>query len=141
MVKLKFEKIFKLLFHSIRFAVNRDSLQTPSGALGENGYNAEMSATRHCHQCGWEWTLAGLPGRGDSCHRCNADLRVCLNCLSYDPRVAHQCRDRRADPVEEKAAGNFCEYFDFARRMFVPKNETNPRENAAREQLKKLFGD
>jgi hypothetical protein len=85
--------------------------------------------------------LPGFPGRGDSCHRCNADLRVCLNCASYDPGVAHQCRDRRADPVPEKAAGNFCEYFDFARRTFLAKSESNPRENAAREQLKKLFGD
>ena len=41
----------------------------------------------------------------------------------------------------EKAAGNFCEYFDFARRNFVAKAGDNPRENAAREQLKKLFGD
>jgi hypothetical protein len=68
-------------------------------------------------------------------------LRVCLNCLSYDARAAHQCRDRRADPVMEKAAGNFCEHFDYARRVFVPKSEENPRESAAREQLKKLFGD
>jgi len=64
-----------------------------------------------------------------------------LNCVSYDPRVAYQCRDRRADPVMEKAAGNFCEYFDFARRVHVPKTENNPREDAAREKLKKLFGD
>jgi hypothetical protein len=55
--------------------------------------------------------------------------------------VAHQCRDRRADPVEEKHQGNFCEYFDFARRNFVAKVEKNSREDAAREQLKKLFGD
>jgi hypothetical protein len=68
-------------------------------------------------------------------------LRVCLNCASYDPRVAHQCRDRRADSVMEKADGNFCEYFDFARRAYVPKTEENPREDAAREKLKKLFGD
>jgi hypothetical protein len=100
-----------------------------------------MAPTRHCYNCGWEWTLPGLPGRGDSCHRCHADLRVCLNCLCYDARVAHQCRDRRAEPVMEKASGNFCEYFDFARRAFVSKKEENPRENAAREQLKKLFGD
>jgi hypothetical protein len=100
-----------------------------------------MSATRHCHQCGWEWALAGQPGRGDSCHQCGADLRVCLNCASYDSRVAHQCRDRRADPVLEKAVGNFCEYFELARRTFVPKTDANPRESAARDQLKKLFGD
>jgi hypothetical protein len=97
--------------------------------------------TRHCHKCGWEWTLAGLPGRSESCHRCGADLRVCLNCTSYDARAAHQCRDRRAEPVEEKHVGNFCEYFDFARRNWVAKDEKNPRESAAREQLKKLFGD
>ena len=97
--------------------------------------------TRHCHQCGWEWTLAGLPGRSESCHRCNADLRVCRNCLSYDVRAAHQCRDRRAEPVEDKAAGNFCEQFDFARRVFVPQSGTDAKADDARAQLKKLFGD
>jgi hypothetical protein len=102
---------------------------------------AGMSAIRHCHKCGWEWTRHGEPGRGDTCDRCYADLRVCLNCVSHDARLAHQCRDRRADPVMEKAAGNFCEYFEMARRPFVPSTETNPRENTAREQLKKLFGD
>jgi len=96
---------------------------------------------RHCHKCGWEWTLAGQPGRSESCHQCNADLRVCLNCVSYDARAAHQCRDRRAEPVHEKHVGNFCEYFDFARRNWAPKDDKNPHEDAARQQLKKLFGD
>lgn len=100
-----------------------------------------MANTRHCYKCGWEWTLAGNPGRSESCHRCGADLRVCLNCTSYDPRAAHQCRDRRADPVFDKHVGNFCEYFDFVRRTFVAKDEKNSREDAAREQLKKLLGD
>jgi len=98
--------------------------------------------TRNCHKCGWEWTLAGQPGRSESCHRCGADLRVCLNCVSYDARAAHQCRDRRAEPVFEKHVGNFCEYFEFARRKWTPKEEkNNTREDAAREQMKKLFGD
>ena len=101
----------------------------------------QMAGTRHCHNCGWEWTLPGQPGRGDSCHSCNADLRVCLNCASYDPRVAHQCRDRRADPVLEKASGNFCEFFELARRAFAAKATENTREEAARDKLKKLFGD
>ena len=97
--------------------------------------------TRHCHNCGEPWTLPGNPGRGETCMKCRADLRVCLNCQSYDLRAAHQCRERRAEPVLEKAAGNFCEFFEFAVRDWKPKNETNPREAAAREQLKKLFGD
>jgi hypothetical protein len=68
-------------------------------------------------------------------------MRVCVNCVSYDPRVAHQCRDRRAEPVMEKESGNFCEYFEIAKRPYVPKTVVNPRETAARENLKKLFGD
>jgi len=99
-----------------------------------------MALTRHCWKCGAEYTLAGSPGRSETC-LCGADLKVCLNCVSYDARVAHQCRDRRADPVLEKAAGNFCEYFELARRAFVPKTDANPRESVARNQLKKLFGD
>ena len=57
------------------------------------------------------------PGRSETCLRCGADLRVCLNCAHYNPRVAQQCRDRRAEPVLEKHAGNFCEYFEFASRV------------------------
>ena len=97
--------------------------------------------TRHCHKCGSEWTLAGQPGRSESCHGCGVDLRVCLNCVSYDLRAAYQCRDRRADPVLDKATGNFCEYFDFARRIVAPKDKVNDREASAREQVKKLLGD
>ena len=73
--------------------------------------------------------------------KCRVDLRVCLNCAHFDLRAAHQCRERRAEPVLEKDVGNFCEYFEFALRNWAPKNENNSRESAAREQLKKLFGD
>ena len=100
-----------------------------------------MSLTRHCHQCGEPWTLNDNPGRGEVCMKCRADLRVCLNCQSYDPRVAEQCRERRADLVLEKHVGNFCEYFEFIRRQWVSKEVKNAREEAARAHLKKLFGD
>lgn len=96
--------------------------------------------TRHCHKCGWEFTLPGQPGRSESCHRCGADLRVCLNCAHYDVRVAHQCRDRRAEPVFDKQAGNYCEWFEMARREFRG-TTGDPREQAARDTLKKLLGD
>jgi hypothetical protein len=97
--------------------------------------------TRHCHQCGERWILAGNPGRGEVCMKCRADLRVCLNCLSYDPRVAQQCRERRAEPVLEKHVGNFCEYFEFAVRKWVPTEQRDARADAARASLKKLLGD
>jgi ribosomal protein L40E len=97
--------------------------------------------TRHCWKCGWEWTLPGQPGRSETCPTCSSDLRVCLNCVSHDPRVAEQCRDRRADPVAEKHLGNFCEWFEMARRVYRPAAEVPSREVAARDQLKKLLGD
>ena len=97
--------------------------------------------TRHCHNCGEPWTLSGQPGRGETSMRCRADLRVCLNCAHYDPRIAQQCRERRAEPVLEKHMGNFCEYFEFAVRNWTPKAGDNSREAAARERMEKLFGD
>src|SRR5271154_6252830 len=97
--------------------------------------------TRHCYNCGEPWTLDGQPGRGETCMKCRADLRVCMNCVSYDPRVAQQCRERRAEPVLEKAVGNFCEYFDFMRRPGSLKEAKDRHMDMAREQLKKLLGD
>ena len=70
-----------------------------------------MAMTRHCWKCGTQYKLSGAPGRSECCPRCNSDLKVCRNCVSYDPRVAEQCRDRRADPVAEKHLANYCEYF------------------------------
>ena len=99
-----------------------------------------MSTTRHCHKCGWDYTLKGNPGRSESCHQCGADLRVCLNCVSYDSHVAEQCRDRRADLVSDKHLANYCEYFEFIRREFAAPNEDS-RESKARAALKSLLGD
>jgi hypothetical protein len=96
--------------------------------------------TRHCWKCGREYKLGGSPGRSETCE-CGVDLKVCLNCVSYDTKVAYQCRDRRADPVEEKHLANYCEYFEFARRDYVPREQEISREEKARNQLKKLLGD
>jgi hypothetical protein len=61
--------------------------------------------------------------------------------LSYDKTVACECRDRRAEEIAQKDRSNFCEYFDLARREFVPVQEQSTREDKARDQLKKLLGD
>lgn len=96
--------------------------------------------TRHCWKCGREYKLSGSPGRSETCD-CGADLKVCLNCISYDKTVAHQCRDRRAEPVLEKTMANYCEYFEMVRKVYVPVEEEKSREAKAREKLKNLFGD
>jgi len=85
--------------------------------------------------------MARNPGRSETCHDCGWDLRVCLNCLFYDTTVAYQCRERRADPVVEKHSANYCEYFEMAKRAWVPKKGEGQREDAARSALKKLLGD
>jgi hypothetical protein len=102
-----------------------------------------MPQTRHCWKCGKEYKLPGMPGRSESCE-CGADLKVCLNCASYDLRVAHQCKDRRAEPVEDKRLANYCEWFEFIRREFVPpRNDPFEKssEEKARDALKRLLGD
>jgi hypothetical protein len=100
-----------------------------------------MALTRHCWKCGTEYTLSGTPGRSETCPTCRSDLKVCQNCISYDPRVAHQCRDRRADPVAEKHLANYCEYFEMIRREYTAPAEDASRESKARDTLRKLFGD
>ena len=102
---------------------------------------SSMALTRHCWKCGTEYKLPGGPGRSETCHTCGSDLKVCLNCVSYDRRVAHQCRDGRADPVAEKHLANYCEYFEMIRREYAPPAGDQSRENKARESLKKLLGD
>ena len=85
--------------------------------------------------------FARAPGRSETCVKCSADLKVCLNCVSYDKTVAYQCRDRRADEVAEKAVANYCEYFDLARREYMPVTEGLAREAKAKDALRKLLGD
>lgn len=68
-------------------------------------------------------------------------MRVCLNCIHYAPRVAHQCKERRAEPVDVKDMANFCEHFEFARREYVSKDGDPSREEKARRDLRKLLGD
>ena len=84
--------------------------------------------------------MSGNPGRLEACPQCGADLKVCLNCIHFDRTVAEQCKERRADLVQEKHMANFCEYFDMAKRVWGGKG-ADQREQVARDKLKKLFGD
>jgi hypothetical protein len=100
--------------------------------------------TKHCFNCGHKWILATAPGRRDTCEDCDTDFRCCRNCIHHDPVVAHQCRERRAEPVQEKDRANYCEYFDFSKRTFkkpIPNQGDISREDTARDALKKLLGD
>lgn len=93
----------------------------------------------HCHRCGAAWDVSRPPGRTETCTQCRADLKVCLNCTHFDRALAYQCRERRAEPVVDKEAGNFCEYFEFARRTWAGPAGSS-REEEARNALKTLLG-
>lgn len=95
--------------------------------------------TRHCHQCGTTYSLEGSPGRSETCERCRADLRICLNCAHYDRAAAHQCRERRSEPVLDKTTANFCEWFEWAHRVWTGP-VANTREADARNRLRELLG-
>ncbi len=111
--------------------------QKPGPLVRISGMSNE---NRHCHQCGWEWDLRVNPGRSESCHGCQADLRVCLNCEFHDLQAAHQCRERRAEPVFDKKLANYCEWFEFAKREWTGKPDASAKEDEAREKLRKLLG-
>ena len=95
---------------------------------------------RQCYQCGEEFVESRQPGRSETCGKCRNDLRVCRNCTHYDRSAAHECRERRADPVADKEKGTFCEYFEFSRRPWAGVQEAT-REAAARAALRDLLGD
>jgi len=73
-----------------------------------------------------------------SLHECRADLRVCLNCQTTTARGA-AVRERARNRCW-KGGRNFCEYFEFAAGNGI-EDVKNAREDAARERMKKLFGD
>ena len=45
-----------------------------------------------CFRCGTPWPKDHKPGFNERCPKCDAFLRVCLNCRLYDPGAAGQCR-------------------------------------------------
>ena len=66
-----------------------------------------------CHHCGREQHLQERVERTAGCPYCHSDLKVCLNCVFFDPGANNQCREPQAEWTPEKAKANFCEFFDF----------------------------
>ncbi|MGH7966176.1 MAG: hypothetical protein ACRERD_30870 [Candidatus Binatia bacterium] len=88
-----------------------------------------------CYHCRHEIVIKDRVGRRDACPGCGAALRCCLNCSFYDTHYANACREPQADPVVDKAAANFCEFFAFrTRQAQQPSAATD-----ARAKLEALF--
>lgn len=97
-----------------------------------------MPQSPTCHQCGAEIRVVERVGRRDSCPGCEADLHCCLNCVFYDPHVSNACREPNVEPVRDKDAANFCDYFSLgnpAARLTVEPSQAAD----ARARLEALF--
>lgn len=89
-----------------------------------------------CHYCNQELDLPRKVGRHDMCPKCGSALRCCLNCRFYEPNSSNQCREPEAELVSDKAAPNFCEYFQFGDR---PGSSQSKKAEDARKKLNALF--
>jgi len=91
---------------------------------------------KRCYHCQREIDSKDHIGRRDLCPDCGANLHCCLNCVFYDTRYANACREPQADPVLEKEAGNFCEFFTFSEDQARQSPASAPN---ARVRLETLF--
>jgi hypothetical protein len=97
-------------------------------------------------------------------------VHVCKQCEFYDSGVADACKEDRAETVSDKEKANFCDYFkviadaykgaqnkqseqarkqaealfsgmDSEAEIDSPETESEDPAQAAREELKRLFGN
>jgi ribosome-binding protein aMBF1 (putative translation factor) len=97
-----------------------------------------METKPRCQVCGTEVVVLGAVGRRDVCGVCGAELHACRQCAFYDLHVADQCREPEADKVQDKEAGNFCDFFRFSHEIPPPRAAVDPAAEA-RKRLDDLF--
>ncbi|MBN1379628.1 MAG: hypothetical protein JXA04_10375 [Gammaproteobacteria bacterium] len=123
-----------------------------------------------CWRCGTELSELRLPvSRREECSSCRAEIHVCKQCVFYSAHIANACREDRAEFVSNKEKSNFCDYYkpkaDACQATALDKDkqaklqaealfgdikqdkkseqtiDPDDPEQAAREELKRLFGD
>jgi hypothetical protein len=98
-----------------------------------------MSEDLVCWRCGRAVEDEPLPlSRRAECKGCRAELHVCRMCVHFDPRIATQCREDRAEDVTDKEHANFCDWFKPRPDAYRPPDEA--KADAARAGLEALFG-
>lgn len=90
----------------------------------------------NCWKCGasYELPLNGKTPFRATCDKCYTWLHCCKNCINYFPGLPNSCKIPDTEPIVDREAANFCEYFN-------PKEpQSNPKTNAE-DIAKKLFGE
>jgi len=88
-----------------------------------------------CHRCGYKIEVDRKIGREELCPECKTPLHCCLNCRCYDSFSHWQCRETEIEYIQDKAAGNFCDYFKPSDKYHPP----DTKREAAKKQLDNLF--
>jgi hypothetical protein len=90
-----------------------------------------------CHSCGATVPLefGEIISRRQECARCGADLHCCRNCRFFDPARNNECAEPQSDRVVDKAASNFCDYFEVRTKVDLA------GRRAGGESSKKRFDD
>ena len=86
-----------------------------------------------CRACGAETAVSEIIGRRDTCDRCGADLRSCIQCRHYDTASSNDCREPQAELVADKEKANFCDYYQPARENLGGKDKNLSRSDAEKK--------
>lgn len=79
--------------------------------------------------------------RNTECPSCGRPLHCCKCCTFYSPDSHYGCRETIDDPVWDKEAANFCDYYRFNDSSSCGGADDKEKDRAAksREALAKLF--
>ena len=92
-----------------------------------------------CWNCGHDLSDEPLPiSRHATCDKCAEVLHCCRFCAHFKPGQPGDCENELADPPNEKASANFCEFFKPNATAFGGAIETHDQTRA---KLDSLFGD
>ena len=72
-------------------------------------------------------------GRGETCEKCDSDVRCCYNCSHFDQSSYNSCAEPQADRVVDKDRSNFCDYFKLGESSYSKSGDSSKDE-----ALKKL---
>ena len=92
-----------------------------------------------CWKCGASLAELPLPlSREAECPKCRAYLHCCRLCRYYNPNVAEQCDEDRAEEVRDREGANFCDWFKPRPEAHHPRGAG--KSQAAKARLDDLVG-
>ena len=92
----------------------------------------------NCYDCGSSIELGSVVPREEECPNCRNEVKVCMNCIQYDPASYNECRESNAERIVEKDRRNFCDYFKAGRDSKSTSSEGRSKDDLLKD-LDSLF--